>query len=192
MTVQNLTSGPKKNQNFIGLAKEKSVVMCLIMVSFLVKTQQNKLIKRFFTVLGQGKVLTNYVQIYHQFHLYFKEKFKNIFFFKNNRKIYKKGKNTQYRWFAILEIKNIPQKWNVATGRHKMNWSSEYYFYKTNHLVLLKHQKVNVNTNLRPCFLDVLSYFVLYPENYVILYTNTIITNSLFGTNGWMVGAEMP
>lgn len=97
MTVQNLTSGPKKNQNFIGLAKEKSVVMCLIMVSFLVKTQQNKLIKRFFTVLGQGKVLTNYVQIYHQFHLYFKEKFKNIFFFKNNRKIYKKGKNTQYR-----------------------------------------------------------------------------------------------
>ena len=43
MTVQNLTSGPNKNQNFIGLAKEKSVVMCLIMVSFLVKTQQNKL-----------------------------------------------------------------------------------------------------------------------------------------------------
>ena len=43
MTVQNLTSGPKKNQNFLGLAKEKSVVMCLIMVSFLVKTQQNKL-----------------------------------------------------------------------------------------------------------------------------------------------------
>ena len=96
MTVQNLTSGPKKNQNFIDLAKEKSVVMCLIMVSFLVKTQQNKLIKRFFTVLGQGKVLTNYVQIYHHYHLYFKEKFKNIFFFKNNSKIYKKGKNTQY------------------------------------------------------------------------------------------------
>ena len=40
--------------------------------------------------MGQGKVLTNYVQIYHQFHLYFKEKFKNIFFFKNNRKIYRR------------------------------------------------------------------------------------------------------
>lgn len=55
--------------------------------------------------MRQGKVLTNYVQIYHHYHLYFKEKFKNIFFFKNNSKIYKKGKNTQYCWFAILEIK---------------------------------------------------------------------------------------
>ena len=131
ITVQNLTSGSKKNQNFLGLAKEKSGVMCLIMVSFLVKTQQNKLTKRFFTVLRQGKVLTNYVQIYHHYHLYFKEKFKNIFFFKNNSKIYKKGKNTQYCWFAILEIKNIPQKWNFSTGRHKMNWNSEYDFHKT-------------------------------------------------------------
>ena len=43
MTVQNLISGPNKNQNILGLAKEKSVVMYLIMVSFLVKTQQNKL-----------------------------------------------------------------------------------------------------------------------------------------------------